>query len=304
MPRMLGRLPHDPRRPVLRLADYLTGEIPDHPDTADYLARVTDWGLYANDRFGVCGPAAVANQRKQVSLYLDAAEQSPSLDDVFALYRTQCPGFDPTTGAGDNGVVLADLLSALLRDGIGGVKPLAYAAVDVGNPDEVRAAVALFGSLLFGVSLETGQQEQTDAGGPWDLIRRGPGTRPWGGHAVLAGAYTSVTGRGQPDISVVSWGEVLGTTDAFCGRQLDEAWVVIWPEHLGTTEFADGVNLAALAADYEQLTGRPFPSLPRPTPEPEPEPEPVPGPGPPDFPAELADFIVSAQLWLASRGRG
>lgn len=311
-PRMLGRRPHDPDRPVLHLARYLTGQVPKHPVYADYLAQVQDWGMYDNDKFGVCGPTAVANQRKQVSLYLAGTEQSPTLDDVFALYRTQNPDFDPATGAGDNGVVLADMLTALLKQGIGGVKPLAYAAVDVTNPDEVRAAIALFGSIICGVDLDVAQQDQTDAGGPWDYARR---SGVWGGHAVLAGAYTSDTSKGATDISVITWAERMGTTDAFCGHQLEEAYVVLWPEVLGTTEFEQGVDLSALAADYEALTGRKFPAL-EPTPEPTPEPPPAPPapqpepPAPPSpvpadpdaaFRVQLSAFIADAQVWLGGQ---
>jgi hypothetical protein len=119
--------------------------------------------------------------------------------------------------------------------------------------------------------------------------------------------------RGMVDLSGISWGERVGMTDEFCGRQLEEACVVIWPEMLGTTEFEHGVDLSALAADYEALTGRPSPSLPTPDPEPVPVPTPVPAPVPvptpgptprpvptsdEQFRADLSAFVASAQAWL------
>lgn len=304
--RMLGRLPHDPERPVLKLSTYLASGVPSHPQFAEYLSLVHDWDAYGNLQYGTCGPAAVGNQRKQVSLYLPGDEVSPTLDQVLDLYRASGnPNFDPTTDVDDNGVVMADMLSALLTTGLGGVKPLAYAAVDVDNPDEVRAAIGLFGSVLLGVDLDEAQDEQTENGQPWDYVRR---SKEWGGHCVLAGAYTSATGKGQVDLSVVTWGQVQGVTDEFCARQLQEAYVVLWPEVLGTREFENGVDLSHLAADYEQLTGRPFPSLPsdppapEPTPAPEPEPAPEPSPEPVDpdaaFKAQLSAFMTEAQAWL------
>lgn len=287
--RQLGLLPADPARPVLRLARYLTGKVPEHPPAVDYLSKVNGWGLYANDVFGVCGPAAVANQRRQVSRYLTGTQADPTIEDVFALYRASGnPEFDPATGVGDSGVVLADMLSALLRTGIAGVRPLAYAAVDVTEPDEVRAAIGLFGSLILGVDLDEAQEAQTDAGQPWDYVRR---SGEWGGHAVLAGAYTGASTQGEVDISVISWGERIGMTDDFAARQLSEAWVVIWPELLGTEEFADGVDLSTLARDYEALTGRPFPSLGS---------SPTPAPADPaaEFKTALATFVAAAQTYL------
>lgn len=251
--RRLGRRKPDPRRPLLRLGDVLTGRVPEHGVAADHFSRISDWGLYRNSEFGDCGPCSVANSRKLTTKYLTDTEQSPSQDDVFDLYRRSGnPNFDPATDADDNGVVMADMLTAVLNGGIGGTKAIAYAAVNVKKLDEVRAAIDIFGFLLLGVNLETAQQAQTDRH-LWDYKRSGE----WGGHAVLAGSYTSATRGG--DIGVVTWGEVVGTTDNFWRRQVEEAFVLIWPEHLGSTAFRQGVDLAALALDYRTLTGRALP---------------------------------------------
>lgn len=282
--RKLGRLPADPNRPKLKLGPRLTGAIPAHPTRVDNASLVGAWGMLANDRFGVCGPAALAHQRMQVLKYLTGVDYTASVDDVFALYRLCNPDFDPATGAGDNGVVLQDMLDQATRHGYAGVKPVAYAQVDHTNVDEMRAAVAVFGSLLYGVDLQTAQQTQTDNGGPWDYAPSGE----WGGHAVLAVEYTS--SASGSDIGVVTWGEVLGTTDRFEQHQLGECWAVIWPEHLQSKEFLSGLDVAGLAADYEALTGRPLPfPEPGPQPQPGPTPSPVPpGPAPGPDPADVA----------------
>jgi hypothetical protein len=262
--RKLGRRPPK-NAPALELVRSLTGVVP-HPATADHFGRVADFGLYGNDQYGDCGPVSVANYIKLVSLYLTGREVSVSQADVFDLYRRSGnPGFDPVTDAGDNGVDMQTMLEALTRGGIGGGhRPVAFAKVNVTSPVEIQSAIAIFGGVLFGVTLDVAQQTQTDAGGPWDYTR----SAVWGGHAVVAGQYTgAITG---PDISVVSWAQVLGTTDAFLAHQLDEAWVVIFPEHLGTTAFVEGVDVATLAADYQALTGRSFPAPPPPVPSPPP----------------------------------
>lgn len=248
--------------PALRLAHVLTGAVPVHPVSVDHFSEVVDWGLYSNDRYGVCGPTSVANQRKLITRYLGGTEQSPTQDDVFDLYRRSGnPNFDPATGADDNGVDMQSMCEALVSGGIGGVKPLAFAKVDVANLDEVRAAIAIFGSLLLGVNLETAQQVQTGRG-LWDYAP----SSEWGGHAVLAGRYTSARTGG--DLAVITWADVVGLTDLFEQHQVSEAWVLVWPEHLGTVEFEQGVDRDALAADYLALTGRPFPVQPAPQPAP------------------------------------
>jgi len=273
-------------RPALRLAEFLTGTVPAHPTAADHLGAVA-YGMYQNDRFGVCGPTSVANLRRLVTTGLTGATQAPSQDDVFDLYRRSGnPDFDPVTGVDDNGVEMQTMLEAVQDGGIGGVRSLAFAKVDVTRDDEMDAAISLFGGLLWGVDLQAAQQGQTDAQPPvWDWRRSGE----WGGHAVLAGAY-GATGRDD----VITWGQRVSTTSRFRGHQLQEAWVVIWPEHLGSAVFQAGVDLAALGAAYEQLTGRPFPTAP-PTPTPAP---PVPA-GDAAFVAALRAFLPSATAWLA-----
>lgn len=257
--RRLGRRPHDPARPVLRLAPALTGAVPAHPTRVDHVSKVTNWDMLGNDRYGDCGPAMVEHDRMLVAAYLAGAPTPPDVNAVYDLYRRSG---NPNFPRDDNGVVLADMLSQVAKGGIGGTKCLAYAQVDATDLDEVRAAIAIFGGLHLGVNLQTAQQSQTNAGGPWDYQPSGV----WGGHAVLAGLYTSDSVARHSDVSVVTWGTVLGTTDTFWTRQVTEAWVVIWPEHLSSVAFQQGVDLVTLAADYKALTGRDFPTVTPPAP--------------------------------------
>jgi hypothetical protein len=259
--RALGRRPHDDAKPALRLASILTGAVPAHPVAVDHL-RSVPFGLYSNDRFGVCGPTSCANLVRLVSAATPDGIVEPSQDDVFTLYRASGnPNFDPQTGADDNGVVMQDMLNAWLKGpALAGVRPVAFAKVDVHNDDELAAAVSIFGGILWGVTLEDAQQAQTDAG-TWDFKPSGE----WGGHAVLCGAYEA---GGIDD--VITWAERVRTTAAFRSRQLDEAWVVILPAHLKYPAFQAGVDLQALADAYNGLTGKalPLPAAPAPTPTP------------------------------------
>lgn len=256
--RKLGR--RSPKNaPALRLATILTGVVPAHPAVADHLGQVVDWQMLGNDRYGDCGPVSVANSRAVVTRYLTGVERYPTLADVLDLYRRSGnPDFDPVTGAGDNGVDMQTMCEAVAAGGIAGVTAVAFAKVDVTSLDEVRAAISIFGYLLLGADLQVSQQRQT-ADRLWDYAPSGT----WGGHAVLAGRYTSATAG--PDVGVVTWAEVVDTTDRFWTHQVEEAWVVVWPEHLGTAAFQEGVDLTAFANAYRSLTGRVLP-LPAPTP--------------------------------------
>jgi hypothetical protein len=272
----LGRRPKIDA-PALKLADVLTGAIPAHPATADHFGS-TEFGLYENDKFGDCGPTSVANLVRLVSVGLTGQIVKPSQDDVFALYRSSGnPNFNPDTGEDDNGVIMQKMLSALRKNGIGDgrgnmIRPIAFAKVDATNDDEVRAAISIFGGVLFGVDLEVAQQGQTDADPPkWNYKKSGE----WGGHAVLAGAYEN----GNLD-DVISWALRVETTQSFRQHQLDEAWVVVWQWNLDNPAFQEGVDLDALAAAFKSLTGQSLPLPVNPTPVPPTPPAPAPTPTP------------------------
>jgi hypothetical protein len=292
--RKLGRRPPK-NAPALRLASFLTGQVPEHPAAADHFAKVTDWGLWGNDEWGVCGPVSFFNLRKLITAYATGEEAQPTQDDVFRLYKLVNPDFDPDTGAGDRGVDMQSMLEAALKHEVCGPGVmLGFAKVNAANLDEVRAATSIFGGVLHGVNLMAAQQTQTD-NGLWDYDRSGE----WGGHAVLSGRYTDPAGTAPDRIGVVTWAEVVDCTDAFEAHQLEECWVVIFREHLDHPAFQEGVDVNALASAYESLTGRPFPVQPNPPPAPEP-------PGPAPVPVDAADQALAdaAHPWVRYRHTG
>jgi hypothetical protein len=290
-------------RPALLARDFLTGVVPVTPLAADHFALVDKWELGGNDRFGTCGPTSVANNLLLTTTYLSTPIRTPvrvSNEAIFDLYRRSGnPGFDPNNyrEQDDQGVYVQEMLGALLKDGIGGHKPLAYAKIAPGDMDTLDRAVALFGSVILGLDLKTPQQRQQ----VWDYA----GGAEWGGHAVLSGLYSNPAGNEQDRTGIVTWAEVVEMTRTFVANQEDEAWVIIWPEHLDSHTFLEGVDVNALASAYEELTGRPFPDY-APTP-----------PQPPAFVdvrlAEALERYLShhkgphyleepARAWLAARG--
>jgi hypothetical protein len=285
--RRLGWKPKAANRDVLKLGDYLTGVTPSHPGSVDFFQKITNsggWLLGENDRFGTCGPTSLGNLILLISSWLTNAPMKVTDDDIISLYkRSGNPEFDPSTGAGDNGVDMTVMLSAAIKGGIGGNYPLAFASINVSDPTEVWAAGALFGGVLWGADLDVAQQHQTDTG-MWDYV---PGSGQWGGHAIMAaGRYTDAPGTNTDRTGLVTWQMPIDSTDTFITHQVQEGYVVIFPWHLGSRQFQAGVNVPALAAAYTALTGKPFPQAPTPTPPPPPIPTP---PGPTPAPTPTGD---------------
>jgi len=116
-----------------------------------------------------------------------------------------------------------------------------------------------------------------------------------GGHSVLVGGYGSPALPSPAlggDEKFITWAQETSFTDRFWAMEMEECWAVIWPEHLGSKEFLAGVDLAAFAADYTAITGKPFPA-----------PAPVPVPVPPPASADDALEAVAGPWAAKSRTR-
>lgn len=292
------------RKQALMLADVLTGAVPATPAAADHFGKVPGWELGRNDQFGTCGPTSVANSLRLTTLGLTGHMVAVSFEDIADLYRRSGnPGFDPNKSESDptqddNGVVMQTMLEALLSGGIGGHRPLAFAKIAPGDMDTLDKAIAIFGGVALGLTLDVAQQRQQ----VWSNV---PGSPPWGGHAVLSGRYSDPDGDTADRTGIVTWAEVVDMDRGFVRAQEDEAWVIIWPEHLGSQAFLEGVDVKALASAYEGLTGRTFPVPPEPAPVPEPTPAPA-GDDGADLAKALRRFLSnkSCPLYLRNAAQG
>lgn len=301
--RRYGRRPPKRAR-ALQLGSFLTGAVPAHPAAADYLARLGGgWGMLGNDVAGDCVAVTWAHFRRLVTALLGGREVYPSQEQVWAVYRTQNPHFDPAGGAdsngpgskADGGMDIQTLCEYLVKHGgPDGVKAVGFAQVNVHNTEEVKAAIAIFGALWTGITVQEVNQEQFADGKPWDYSRTSPDE---GGHSVLTGGYGG-PGAGPlgGDERFLTWAEETSFTDGFWSHKTDEAWVVIWPEHLKDDAFLAGVDLRAFAAAYTVIThGKPFPAVLPPAPAPQPPPVPVPA-------DEDHALAASMRTWLTAKG--
>jgi hypothetical protein len=271
------------RARAIQLSRSLTGIIPPHPTAVDYLGRLQGgWQMLGNDIAGDCVAVTWANMRRLMTA-ATGAEHYPGLDQVWAVYRTQNPHFDPNGSAdhngpgssADQGMDIQTTLECLVKHGgPDGVKALGFAQVNTANVEEVKAALAVFGALWTGINVLDVNQQQFADGHPWDYSRTSPDD---GGHSVLTGGY-GAPGAGPlgGDERFITWAQETSFTDAYWRREVEEAWVVLWPEHLHDDAFLAGVDLAVFAADYTAITGKAFPVAVPPQPTPPPAPTPAP----------------------------
>lgn len=286
------------RARAIPLSRILTGKVPDHPTSADYLATLNGgWQMLGNDVAGDCVAVTWANIRRLLTA-IAGAEYYPTQDEVWAIYRTQNPDFDPngdetTNGPGssaDGGMDIQTLLEYLAKAGL----ILAFARVDPTSVDEVKAAIAIFGFVWTGIDVQQANETEFGQERPWNYHRNSPDA---GGHSVITGGY-GTPGKGAlgGDERFITWAEETSFTDSFWSHKVEECWAVILPEHLKHPNVLAGIDLSLMATYYTELTNRPFPVLDPPAPSPPPAPTPSPAP---DLDPRLVQAATLMSEWAA-----
>jgi hypothetical protein len=231
-----------------------------------------------NDTVGDCVVAGPDHALQ--TIYAALGAQRSNWDDATLLryYQTQNPGFrswaDANT-ANDQGMDIQTFLEFLVREG----QIVAFGRLDHTREEVLKAATWVGLAIVTGEDLQAAQQDQA----VWDYV---PGSGGWGGHCTTTVAYSA-----NPDQeAIVSWGEVVQTTEAFISHQISEAWFLLTKPHLDHPGFRDGFDVAGFAQAVSDLTdGKvvvPVPPVPAPPSPPAPTP-PVP-PAPPQPPAPPA----------------
>lgn len=237
-PRKLGK-----RAPLLdgrtlKLEKYVSALSPP-PPSAFYQGKVSSWPMYLNDQLGDCVIAAAGHMIEQWTEYAGAG-YLPTDDQMLTAYE-QIGGYvagDPST---DNGCSMLTALNTWRQTGIAGHKIIAYVSLRVGNLEELRQAVVLFGNAFVGIQLPLTAQNQSQ----WEVVSAtgdgAPGS--WGGHCVPIVGY-------DPNLnSCVSWGSLLNMTKAFYEAYSDEAYAVLsqgWIEN--NSKSPSGFDVAQLQA--------------------------------------------------------
>jgi len=249
----LGKHPprHDPR--TLQFATYATAALPAPPPSLDLTTKVkVPWGMMDNAQVGDCTCAAAGHLMMEWTANAKSKTFTPSDAQIIAAYSA-VTGYNPKTGANDNGAQEIDVLNYWRQTGIAGHKIQAFVALEASNHTHIMDGCWILGGCYIGLALPKTAQSQTQNHQPWSVISTiGDGAPDsWGGHAVPVVAYDSRS------LTVVTWGALQTMTWGFWATYCDEAYAILSPDYLeqksGKTIAPNGFNLAQLQEDLADL---------------------------------------------------
>lgn len=247
-----GRLAPNPEatHPRAKLTGHLDLASMQVPEVVDWSAKVTSWPEYYNQAIGDCTCAGIGHMIQAWTANAGTEVTLPDTD-ILSMYCT-LSGYNPSTGSNDNGCVEQNVLQWMHDTGVAGHKVDAFAQVNPGSLDEMKAALLVSGALYLGINCPQTAETQAAANQPWTYI---PGSPIAGGHCVVAVKWDTEY------IWVVSWGKLIPMTQEFWQQYGEEAWIVISPDWFNAQEDTPaGLNLAGLMSEFHAISGVPLSS--------------------------------------------
>lgn len=261
---------------------------------------VVDWHtgtklpMAMNDSIGDCTIADVSHAIEVFTAFGQGTEVLISDSDVLTMYE-RVGGYRPGNPSTDQGCVIQDVLNDWRKTGIGnpGHKILAFLQVDWTNLAELKACTWLFGGVTLGVNFPKSAMDQFNAGVPWDFS-------PSANNTIIGGHDVRLLGMDATGMMyVATWGVIQKMAPAWVAHYVEESWAEADGEWIKNNASPTGLNVAALNAAFQQVTGRPGPFQVDPTPIP-PTPAPPTPPVPP-VPVTDVDKVLAAAIprsWL------
>ena len=219
--------------------------VPAPPTKAYWEYRVKEWFMLGNDSIGDCTCAAASHLIMNWTAHGTGLVE-PTLEQTIAAYSA-VSGYDPSTGANDNGAVELDVLNYWTKTGIAGHLISGYASLDVQNIDQIKAAVYLFGGAYIGFQVPRSAMDQVQAGQAWDVVADDGGID--GGHAV------PILGYGAEGCTCITWGALQQMTWNFWQKYCDEAYCVVSADWLNKSGVSPvGLDLPGLLTAMKGIT--------------------------------------------------
>ncbi len=239
-----GALPRNFSKAAPTLEDYLVRKpLPQPTPIVDRLTGVT-LPMYANDRLGDCTCAGAGHGIGCMSAFL-GTEALFTDTEIIKMYSA-VSGYDPATGANDNGAELADVCKYLMTTGITDTngklhKLAAWAEIEeFNNLTLLQSVLYNFGTVYCAFQLPDDALDVFDAGQPWTNYSQAPD--PNEGHCMVI-QYSAVQDTAiWNDETLVTWAAGQKACRAWMRKYLCESIVMVSEDYVN----ANGTNISGL----------------------------------------------------------
>ena len=242
----LGMIPAPLPKEIGLLSTYLANPLGVPPAQVAWPASLSSCGMLGNDTFGDCTLAGAVHLDMACAAITGEVRTFPDAQETIDQY-------EQITGGADSGCVEAEVLRRWQGQGLfGGLSKIAgFAPLDIYEPDELKAAVALFGATYVGIKVPANAQAQFAARQAWHLDGSPADHQSVGGHCVVKVGYYMDAAWGNV-WALLTWGTVQLATEQWLAGNLLEDWAVLSQEFV---QAAPGVvNVAALQDDIAKLS--------------------------------------------------
>jgi hypothetical protein len=259
-----GALPRDKSKAAPSLESYLTDAerfgasdpLPAAYGKVDRESAVTSWPMYRNDQLGDCTVAGILHGISAVEAFASPMSGTPifSDDEVTKIYSA-VSGYDPATGANDNGATLADVCRYMVKTGavdIQGKRHQLLAWAEIENYTDLKLlkrVLNAFGTTYLAIDCPVSAMDQFQAGEPWTLVKDSPSD---GGHAIPL-QYNAVNTGEWNDETVITWATEQKMSEGFAKAKLVEAVAIVPAASINPATGLNpaGLDLHALVTDCQ-----------------------------------------------------
>lgn len=202
------------------------------------------WGVFGNDTIGDCTCASIAHMLMLVTAHTGKLVV-PEEKDVIEFYSA-VSGYDPATGANDNGADLPTVLNRWRDVGLSGHKIEQWGDIDPLNIEAQKHGIHIFGAVDDAVYVTDAAMDQFENHESWSIVPTSPID---GGHSIPRFGY------GSKGFSCVTWGRNQKGNTGWWLRYLMECCVVITKDWLNEASglTPSGFDMDALVADLKML---------------------------------------------------
>jgi hypothetical protein len=241
---------HDPR--TLQFKTYVEAALPAPPAIEKtWMAKIDKhWGMMGNDNYGDCTCAAAGHMIMEWTA--NTASKPLVVPDASILQFYE----NFSGGNADAGATLLDVLNYWHKTGLYEHEILAFVAITLKDPAQIKSAVSIFANCYIGLALPHFAADPPGGGDltkvPWVVPAGGPSGKaapnPNNGHCVAAVGYD------EQNLYVVTWGEIKPMSWEFYTAYADEAFAVLSKDWLAKRKAPNGFALQALEKDLSRIS--------------------------------------------------